>query len=132
VYYILDLLTLVKIYVIHCITRGFKFPGLLCQVAGLLSPDVLKECTVCVFKCQGIHGGVHRLVDSPRWRQYLASKHWKSSTPEDQILDSSAVWPQMSQNGQHCSLDTLSYFIGVIESLRMWVVHVAWEVHTKS
>jgi len=66
VYYKLDLLTLVKIDLTLCITRGFKFPGLLRQVAGLLSPDVLKECTVSFFKCQVIRDGVHRLVDSPR------------------------------------------------------------------
>lgn len=64
--YKLDLLMLVKIDLTHCITRGFKFPGFLCQVAELLSPDVLKACGVSVFMCQGIHNGVHGLVDSPR------------------------------------------------------------------
>jgi hypothetical protein len=55
----------VEIGLTHCITRGFRFSGLLHQVAGLLTPDILKRCTTFFFfKGQGVHDGGHGLIDT--------------------------------------------------------------------
>jgi hypothetical protein len=66
VHYKLDLLTFVEMGLTHCITRGSRFSGLVREVTGLLSPDILKECTASVFKDQGVCDGVHGLIDTER------------------------------------------------------------------